>query len=86
MCLKMKADLYIFGTQGKNYADREAFQKAGIGVYFQEYQHPVYEQLHGQEFSSFLSLVDLLFNHGEESLNILQTGNVTKEELLRTIS
>ncbi|MBI5698796.1 WbqC family protein [Candidatus Saganbacteria bacterium] len=85
MCKKMGADLYIFGAQGKNYADIEAFKNAGIGVYFQDYQHPVYGQLHGQEFNSFLSIVDLLFNHGEESLGIIQSGNITKEELLRSM-
>ncbi|MBU0630364.1 MAG: WbqC family protein [Candidatus Margulisbacteria bacterium] len=85
MCQKMGADLYIFGIQGKNYADLEAFKKAGINVYFQDYQHPVYDQLHGKEFSPFLSIIDLLFNHGEDSLRIVQSGNITKGELLKSI-
>jgi len=82
MCRKLKADLYIFGALGKDYADRESFQKAGIEVYFQDYQHPVYEQLHG-EFIPNMSIIDLLFNHGDKSLEILQANNLLREDLLK---
>jgi hypothetical protein len=85
MCQKMEAKLYIFGIQGKNYADVESFNKAGVKVYFQDYKHPVYDQLHGKEFSPFLSIVDLLFNYGEESLNIIRSGNITKDDLLGSL-
>src|SRR5262249_28587021 len=46
MCLKMKADLYIFGALGKDYADQDAFQRAGVQLEFQDYHHPTYTQLH----------------------------------------
>ena len=83
MCNEMKADLYIFGTQGKNYADVEAFKKAGIQIYFQDYQHPQYLQLHGTPFLPYMSVVDLLFNCGEKSLDIIKSGNYTREELVK---
>lgn len=82
MCKMVKADLYIFGTQGKNYADVESFNKESIQVYFQDYKHPVYSQLHNPEFSRYLSVIDLLFNHGDESMRIIQSGNITKSELI----
>ena len=82
MCKKMKADLYIFGIQGKNYAQVETFQQAGIQVYFQDYQHPQYQQLHGP-FLPYMSVVDLLFNCGEKSLEIPKSGNITREELMK---
>jgi len=44
MCIKLKANKYIFGEQGKNYADIKSFNKAGVGVCFQQYNHPVYRQ------------------------------------------
>jgi hypothetical protein len=70
MCMKMKADVFIFGGEGKNYAKVEDFAAAGIKVIFQEYEHPVYPQIHG-EFISNMSIIDLLFNCGPKSLEIL---------------
>ncbi|PIR23348.1 MAG: hypothetical protein COV44_03445 [Deltaproteobacteria bacterium CG11_big_fil_rev_8_21_14_0_20_45_16] len=77
MCLKLKASAYIFGSHGKDYADQESFRAQGIDLYFQDYQHPRYNQLHG-EFSSHLSVVDLLFNEGPNSLNIILENNIQR--------
>lgn len=70
MCMKMNADVFIFGGEGKNYAQVDDFENAGIKVIFQEYEHPVYPQIHG-EFISNMSIIDLLFNCGPKSLDIL---------------
>ena len=77
MCEKLKADVFIFGAQGRNYAVTAAFEAAGIGAKFQDYQHPEYPQLHGN-FVSHLSIVDLLFNCGDNSLEILMSGNLDR--------
>lgn len=77
MCLKLGADEYIFGAHGKDYADSKAFEAAGIKPYFQDYTHPVYSQQHGN-FISHLSIVDLLFNCGDKSYDILMTGNIAR--------
>jgi len=77
MCLKLKASSYIFGSQGQDYADKDSFRSKGIGLYFQDYQHPSYRQLHG-EFSSHLSVIDLLFNEGPHSLNIILKNNIQR--------
>jgi len=74
MCLKLKADSYIFGGEGKNYADAEGFRNAGVEPVFQQYVHPEYRQQHGP-FIPNLSVVDLLMNEGPESLNILRGAN-----------
>lgn len=74
ICQKFGARIFYEGEAGKNYIDTEKFKKQGVQVQFQEYRHPVYPQLHG-EFISHLSIVDLLFNHGPESLKIL-TGEM----------
>jgi hypothetical protein len=85
MCKKLGADLFIFGALGRNYAKVDDFEAAGIQVYFQDYQHPVYDQLHPSvlhgPFLSHLSAIDLLFNHGDRSLEILMSGNISKPEL-----
>lgn len=80
MCKKMKADLYIFGGEGKNYADVPSFEQADIKPYFQKYQHPVYDQLHG-DFLPFMSAIDLIFNEGPNAKRIIMQGNETRENL-----
>ena len=70
MCQQLGADTYIFGVLGRNYADVAAFEKAGIKVIFQDYQHPIYSQF-GGEFMSHLSILDLLFHHGPKAKDIL---------------
>ena len=64
-------DVYLAGSGGKEYMDMAKYAQNGIKVIFQEYEHPVYNQLFG-DFEPFMSVVDLLFNHGHESLKILK--------------
>jgi hypothetical protein len=85
MCETTGADTYIFGALGKDYADVESFLKAGVTPVFQDYQHPTYPQQHG-EFTSHLSVLDLLFNCGDASLDILMAGNLSRAELLSATS
>ena len=65
------ADVYLAGGGGKGYMDMEKYTRGGIKVIFQEYEHPVYDQLFG-DFEPFMSVVDLIYNHGEKSLEILR--------------
>jgi hypothetical protein len=74
MCRQLKAAVYVFGEGGLDYADAGAFAQAGIELFFQRYAHPTYPQLHGG-FVPGLSAVDLLFNCGPDSLEILLSGN-----------
>lgn len=72
---ELKADTYISGTGegSKRYIDPEVFKKNNIKLIWQEFEHPIYPQL-GTKFIPGLSIIDLLFNCGPESLNILM-GN-----------
>jgi hypothetical protein len=81
MCKQLGADVYIFGALGKDYAQVEDFETAGIQVVFQDYNHPTYPQQH-VHFISHLSIIDLLFNCGDESLDILMSGNITRADLM----
>lgn len=80
MCVQLKADVYIFGGQGRDYADVVKFRDYGIEPVFQSYHHPVYRQLHG-EFLSYMSVIDLLFNEGPRSREILLGGNDSRANL-----
>lgn len=76
MCLKTGARAYLFGRHGRSYADLDAFIRAGVEVFFQDYHHPEYSQIHGEPFVAGLSVIDLLFNHGESALDIIMSGNL----------
>ncbi len=82
ICRKFEADTYIFGSLGKSYAEADKFKQQGIKIHFQDYKHPEYQQLHG-EFTSHLSAIDLLFNHGPKSGQILMEGNLSRKDLRR---
>lgn len=71
ICRRLGADTYLAGRNGKNYMDMNQFEEAGIRVLFQNFSHPVYEQRFGK-FLPNLSVVDLLFNCGPESLQIIK--------------
>jgi hypothetical protein len=70
MCQKTGADSYLHGKHGKDYIDESKFQAAKIKCLYQDFEHPVYQQQF-EPFMPYLSVVDLLFNHGPESLDIL---------------
>jgi hypothetical protein len=70
LCKLVGANVFYEGAAGKDYISDADFAQAGIRIEYQDYQHPTYEQLHG-EFVPYLSAVDLLFNCGPRSLEIL---------------
>jgi len=70
ICRMFNADTFYEGAAGRNYIDAADLVRHGIKVEYQDYKHPVYKQLYG-EFISHLSVIDLLFNHGDDSLLIL---------------
>ena len=67
------ADTYLAGSGGRDYMNMAKYEENGIKVVFQDYRHPVYNQLFG-DFLPFMSVIDLMYNHGNESLTILR-GN-----------
>jgi hypothetical protein len=65
-CKALGAKVHLSGIGGRNYLNLESFQSSGIEVIFQDFQYPVYPQLHGQ-FVPDLSVVDFLFCTGGET-------------------
>ncbi len=65
ICLALGADTYLSGSLARRYLDLAQFERHGIRVDFQDYQHPVYTQHQCMgEFQSHLSALDALFNCG----------------------
>ena len=62
-CKEVGATTYLSGIGAKDYLEVSKFEKEGINVVFQSFQHPTYRQLYG-EFVPNLSVVDYLFCNG----------------------
>lgn len=77
MCVSLKATKYIFGSQGINYVDQNKFKKKNVEIFFQDFKHPKYKQLNGN-FLPYMSVIDLLFNEGEKSLEKILQNNIKK--------
>ncbi len=67
---KLGGDTYLSGYSGSKYQERELFEEAGITLQQYDFTPPTYPQLWG-DFLPKLSIIDLLFNCGPESLDIL---------------
>ena len=70
LCDCLEATHYLSGDAGKDYLAEEAFSQRGMTLEFQEYDHPEYEQRFSG-FVPYLSIIDLLFNCGDKSPDIL---------------
>jgi len=60
---------YLTGTGARSYLDEQLFHRCGITVTWQNFEHPVYPQLHGP-FVPNLSVIDYLMNtngHGQRN-------------------
>jgi hypothetical protein len=71
ICRRLGGRAYLSGISGRDYLDRARFRDAGIELHFQEFHHPVYRQRR-EPFLPCMSAVDLLFNHGSASAQILR--------------
>lgn len=73
ICKFLNATHYLSGNAAKDYLRESTFESDGITLEWHSYQHPYYDQhwVAKTGFISHLSILDLLFNHGPESLDIL---------------
>src|SRR5690349_2801766 len=83
LCRAVGATRYLSGPLGRNYLDEDSFAAAGIEVEYHAYKHSQYPQVYSG-FEPFMAAIDLLFNWGPRSLDILkhEQGNA-REVLLR---
>lgn len=74
ICRHFNVANYYSGLAAKDYLDIELFKTNNINITFQNYNHPSYGQLNGN-FLPYLSIIDLLFNHGKQSVEIIKGKN-----------
>lgn len=72
VCQYFGSDSYVAGIGGKDYMNFRKFSDAGIRLVFQQFNHPSYQQRYNTRFEKNLSIVDLLFNCGHDSMKIIR--------------
>lgn len=79
ICKILGADTYLAGQGGVSYMNPDRFKERGIRVIFQDFRHPVYNQQFG-DFQSHLSVADMLFNCGPETMTKIRQENQRQEK------
>lgn len=76
ICKTLGGDTYLSGPGGESYLEIKKFKEENIKIIFQKFVHPVFSQLFEKRgFIPNLSIIDLIFNCGEKSLNIIKKNN-----------
>lgn len=81
ICKEMNADVYLSGISGKDYLEESKFTEQGIKVIYQEFYHPIYKQLY-EPFIPCMSIIDLLLNYGDKSLDVIKGIGVERMDTL----
>jgi hypothetical protein len=84
LCKKLGAKSYLSGIGGKDYLDEAQFSDAGVALAYQEFIHPIYRQqymLSGDDFLPYMCMLDLLFNEGPRSGDIIRMKQVSNAEV-----
>jgi WbqC-like protein family len=83
ICRKAGANAFLGGMGGsRDYLDKEAFAAVGMGVEWQDFHSPQYPQCGTGPFLPGLSALDLLFNCGPRSREIVWQSAVGRDALL----
>lgn len=61
LCSKFSASKYLSGAFGKCYLNEDSFNQQDIQIEYQNYNHPVYQQLNGK-FLPYMGIVDFWMN------------------------
>jgi hypothetical protein len=71
LCQKMDANIYKSGISAKDYLDVNLFNESGIMVEWQNFNINSYAQK-TEKFMPCVSIIDLIFNVGRNSLNYIR--------------
>ena len=72
ICESLNAKTYVSGIGGKNYLNEKLFEEKNIQLEYQNYHSISYSQNNSIDFIPNLSAIDLLFNIGPESLELIK--------------
>jgi hypothetical protein len=75
ICLATGATEYVAGPSARDYLDESLFDAEGIRVQHAWYEQQPYPQGGSEGFVESLSVIDLLFNCGDRSRDVVITGS-----------
>jgi hypothetical protein len=76
ICKSLKADKYLSGLGALSYLEQRDFDRDNIEIEFQKFSLVEYSQCFSKiGFAPDLSIMDLLFNEGKNSIGIMQSGS-----------
>jgi len=75
VCKAVGAETYISGIGGKNYVEKKLFEDNQIKLIYQTYSPTSYPQRFSKIFFPNLSILDMLFNVGPKSLQLIKENN-----------
>ncbi|MCR8641092.1 WbqC family protein [Paenibacillus sp. N1-5-1-14] len=73
ICSHLGAMIYLSGNGARSYNNELEFRERSIKLVYQQFNHPVYAQQWGA-FISHLSIIDMIFNHGPQSIEIIRAA------------
>ncbi|NOY75499.1 MAG: WbqC family protein, partial [Kiritimatiellaeota bacterium] len=73
ICRKTGSDAYLHGKHARDYVDFDLLENAGVANLIQDYAAVEYPQPNGA-FISNLSVLDIIFNCGPNSLDVIMAG------------
>ena len=72
---KANAEYYLSGPAAKDYINEKVFKENNISLEWMDYSnYPEYTQLY-PPFENFVSIIDLIFNEGPNTLNVMKKIN-----------
>jgi hypothetical protein len=78
LCQQVNGEEYISPPSSEEYlSESSVFKNAGIPIRYFKFNHPKYQQRYG-EFISHMSIIDLLFNEGPRSMEIIQKSCIIR--------
>jgi hypothetical protein len=76
ICKETKANQYLSGNGARKYMNLDLFIQEDIQVEYQQFNHPIYNQINSLNFTPNLSGLDMLFNCGIEKSREIFWRNV----------
>lgn len=73
-------DEYITQPGTRGYLESKKFAENGIKLYWFNFDHPTYHQLYGS-FVSYISIIDMIFNCGKSSMDIIRKAGRLCEDV-----
>lgn len=75
LTLEAGGNTYMCGGGADGYQDEMIFNRHGLALRYQDFQHPVYQQKNATTFVPGLSILDAAFNLGWDGTRNLLVGN-----------